>query len=119
MIKLNGGSEFDPKSKILALRIRHSKICYSVFPNIQNLDTANDTPMHNLLVDWWTNRNMPIEVLQARIVLIFKKGDPSLCDNYRPISLISVGYKVFATVLLERLRAAGAEERLWKTQFGF
>ena len=31
----------------------------------------------------------------------------------------SMGYKLFALVLLERLRNAGAEQRLWATQFGF
>ena len=36
-----------------------------------------------------------------------------------PISLLSIGYKLFATVLLQRLLAAGAESRVWHTQFGF
>ena len=51
--------------------------------------------------------------------MIFKKGDPSDCDNYRPISLLCIGYKMFASILLTRLREAGAEKRLWHTQFGF
>ena len=49
----------------------------------------------------------------------FKKGDLGDCSNYRPISLICVGYKIFANILLDRLKKAGAEERIWKTQFGF
>ena len=40
-------------------------------------------------------------------------------DNYRPISLVCVAYKLFATLLLKRLQAAGAEERLTRSQFGF
>ena len=49
----------------------------------------------------------------------FKKGSPAECGNYRPISLISIGYKLFATTLLQRLRDAGAEQRVWRTQFDF
>lgn len=41
------------------------------------------------------------------------------CDNYRPISLVCVAYKLFATLLLARLKSAGAEGRLAQTQFGF
>jgi hypothetical protein len=51
--------------------------------------------------------------------MIFKKGDPSSCDNYRPISLLQIGYKLFAIILLQRLRDAGAQEQIWPTQFGF
>ena len=50
---------------------------------------------------------------------IFKKGDTDLCENYRPITVVSVGYKLFAMILLKRLHIAGAEERIWPTQFAF
>ena len=48
-----------------------------------------------------------------------KKGDPAQCENYRPISLSIFGYRLFATVLLQRLKDAGAEGRIWPTPFGF
>ena len=42
-----------------------------------------------------------------------------MLQNYRPISLLQVGYKIFAAVILQRLKIAGAERRIWPTQFGF
>ena len=50
---------------------------------------------------------------------VLKKGDTSLPDNYRPISLVTVGYKIFASLLLNRLRDDGAQKKIWTTQFGF
>ena len=67
----------------------------------------------------WKGRKVPQAWHEARVTSIFKKGDPSSCDNYRPISLLNIAYKMFAAILLNRLRDAGADERLWRTQFGF
>jgi hypothetical protein len=55
----------------------------------------------------------------AAVRMIFKKGDPSFCDNYRPICILTVASKAFAAMLKNRLVGAGALEHLWKSQFGF
>ena len=52
-------------------------------------------------------------------MVIFEKGDAALCENYRPITVVSAGYELFAMMLLKRLQFAGAEERIWPTQFAF
>ena len=67
----------------------------------------------------WDSKDLPNDWQTARVQSIFKKGDPSDCNNYRPISLLCIGYKLLATILLSRLKAAGAEARIWSTQFGF
>ena len=64
-------------------------------------------------------RCVPEDWHRSRVAMLFKKGDPADCNNYRPISLLQVGYKLFAMVLLDRLRDAGAEQRIWPTQCGF
>ena len=49
----------------------------------------------------------------------FLKNRTLSCENYRPISLISAGYKFFVLALLNRLKDAGTESRLSSTQSGF
>ena len=51
--------------------------------------------------------------------MVFKKGDPAECDNYRPISILSIAYKIFAAMLKNRLLEARVQDALWSTQFGF
>ena len=53
----------------------------------------------------WRNREFPAEWHLSRVVALFKKSDMGECNNYRPISLLSAGYKLFAVVILGRLRA--------------
>jgi len=64
-------------------------------------------------------RQVPREWLEARVTLIFKKGDPASCDNYRPICMTTVAYKIYTTMLKQRLLKAGVEDRIWHSQFGF
>ena len=67
----------------------------------------------------WREKALPAAWKISRVKLIFKKGDPSHCENYRPISLLCIGYKLLAMLLLECLKKAGAEDRLWQSQCGF
>ena len=67
----------------------------------------------------WRLQRTPEAWHTARVTAIFKKGNPAACENYRPISLLSIGYKIFAFILLRRLKSVGAENRIWPTQFGF
>lgn len=55
----------------------------------------------------------------AIISTIYKKWAVDQCENYRPISLLNLGYKIFASLVQRRLVQAGAEDRLSSSQFGF
>ena len=66
----------------------------------------------------WEEGSVPSEWKDALIVPIPKKGDLSLCDNWRGISLLDVGGKLFAKTILCRLQAV-AEEVLLDSQCGF
>ena len=67
----------------------------------------------------WNLKAIPASWHNAQITCLHKKGRTDDCQNYRPISLLIVGYKVFAALLHRRLVQAGAEEKLSKNQFGF
>ena len=64
----------------------------------KELDATNRNELLNMLNEWWVNENMPPEVCRARVVMIFKKGDSSKMDNYRPISLLNATYSIFSAV---------------------
>ncbi len=54
-----------------------------------------------------------------RVALIFKKGDPAACSNYMPICLTMVAYRIYASLMKQRLLDGGLDARLWPSQFGF
>ena len=56
----------------------------------------------------------------AKIIPIFKAGDPSFFVNYRPISLLSNFSKFFEKVIYNRLvEFAEKYDILYRCQFGF
>ena len=65
----------------------------------------------------WQDGCVPQEWKDALIVPI-KKGDLSLCDNWRGISLLDVGGKMFAKIIQQRLQTV-VEEVLPDSQCGF
>ena len=44
----------------------------------------------------WHQHEVPKEWHKSIVTVLFKKGDISDCENYRPISLQCVIYKIFA-----------------------
>jgi hypothetical protein len=74
--------------------------------------------MTDFLSECWQRKEVHSEWHLATVVAIHKKGPVDLCENYRPISLLNIWYKVFAALVHKRLVTSGAEDRLSKTQFG-
>jgi len=54
----------------------------------------------------------------ANIAALFKGGDSSDPDRYRPIALLITAYKIYTRMIHQRL-TVGLEERLRETQYGF
>ena len=66
----------------------------------------------------WSSESIPSDWLNHLIVPLHKKGSRSECDNYRGIALLSIPGKVFARVLLNRIKPR-AEALLRENQSGF
>ncbi|XP_049304006.1 uncharacterized protein LOC125776321 [Bactrocera dorsalis] len=60
--------------------------------------------MHQLLCRIWSDESMPNDWNLSVLCPIHKKGDPTICANYRGISLLNIAYKVLSSVLCERLK---------------
>lgn len=74
--------------------------------------------LHRLFTLIWTTESIPDDLRDALIVTIFKKGDKTVCGNYRGISLLSIAGKILARILSQRLSHA-AEDILPESQCGF
>ena len=65
--------------------------------------------LHELLCLCWKEGSVPQDIRDAKIATLYKnKGDRSDCNSYRGISLLSIVGKVFARVILARLKVLAA-----------
>lgn len=74
--------------------------------------------MHRLICVVWEKERVPADWQKAVVLPMHKKGDTSVCGNYRGISLIDVTCKVFTAVLLNRFRSE-RDPRIRPQQAGF
>ena len=71
------------------------------------------------IAEMWEKKVAPDAWMAIDIVPIFKhKGDVSICDNYRPISIIDMSSKVFGNLLKTRVEAV-VQGKLLEAQAGF
>ena len=62
----------------------------------------------------------PDKLKIAKVIPIFKKGDQTSVNNYRPISILSIINKIFEKILYSRLiKFVDKSNILYKYQFGF
>ena len=74
--------------------------------------------IHRVINKIWESEDIPEDWLRAIVVPLFKKGDKSICDNWRGISLLSVVGKVFTHIILRRLVAV-VDPKISECQAGF
>ena len=54
-----------------------------------------------LVNKYWKERSIPEEWGQARVKSLFKKGKRDDCSNYRGISLLNSGYKIYGKITIQ------------------
>ena len=74
------------------------------FELLNSAGPAVKSRLMELLTQIWNSDFFPTGFKNANIIAIFKKGDRMSCGNYRRISLFYIAGKVFARILLDRLR---------------
>ena len=64
--------------------------------------------------------DFPDNLKLAKVVPLFKKGNPHLLDNYRPISLLSTLSKIFEKVVFQQVYSYFTDNKLfYENQYGF
>ena len=67
---------------------------------------------------WWETETSPEELYYARVATIYKKGETSRAENYRPISLLGGFYKIYMMLIRKRIQTE-VEDIVSKAQYGF
>ncbi|KAE9413357.1 hypothetical protein Angca_006214, partial [Angiostrongylus cantonensis] len=71
--------------------------------HLKNLPPALVSTLARLFRRYLSECKVPTQLKTSKTVLLFKKGDLHDIGNYRPICLLSVVYKLFTRVILNRI----------------
>ncbi|KAE9421712.1 hypothetical protein Angca_003103, partial [Angiostrongylus cantonensis] len=71
--------------------------------HLKNLPPVPVSTLAWLFTFYLPECNVPTKWKNSKTVLLFKKGDLHDIGNYRPICLLSVVYKLFTLVILNRI----------------
>lgn len=123
---VNSDSEITPNLMREEIEAAINRIKSGKAPGVNNIKademraagTMGLEMLYELFDKVWEKEEMPKDWSRAVIVPIFKKKDKTVCDNYRGISLLCHAEKVFASVILQRIRKK-TEEILTESQAGF
>ena len=74
--------------------------------------------LHSLLKKVWIAKEIPQNCNLGLLVELTKKGDLTLCKNWRGIMLLTCASKILCRIILERMKDA-LDERLLDNKAGF
>ncbi|XP_073831890.1 uncharacterized protein [Musca autumnalis] len=86
--------------------------CFKVNPE------ATATILHNLFEHVWETEDIPTQWKESIIIKLPKKGNLSLCDNWRGISITPTVTKFYNKIILDRI-AEPLNKLISPTQAGF
>ena len=79
--------------------------------HLKNLPPVLINTLARLFSRYLSECKVPNQWKTSKTMLLFKKGDPHDIGNYRPICLLSVVYKLFTRVILNRIDKTLDEEQ--------
>ncbi|VDP30211.1 unnamed protein product [Heligmosomoides polygyrus] len=71
--------------------------------HLKNLPPTLINTLARLFTRYLSECKVPSQWKTSKTVLLYKKGDVHVIGNYRPIGLLSVIYKLFTRVILNRI----------------
>ena len=71
---------------------------------LQSSSDAFMEAMANMFSDILSTATTPAAWKHSRVRVLFKKGDAKMPENYRPITLLPILYKLFSRLILSRVR---------------
>jgi len=74
--------------------------------------------IYKLICNIWNTETLQAQWNEEIICPIYKKGDRLNCNNYRPIMLLNITYKLYA-ILLNKQLSEIIENKLGDFQMGF
>ena len=77
-------------------------------------------PLAELVNQSFLEGTFPLKLRMAKVISLYKKGDPILPSNYRPISLLPIFSKVYEKLMHKRLYSFLKDHKIiYPLQFGF
>jgi hypothetical protein len=73
---------------------------------------------HNMILEACNKGKLPEGLTCGDIIVLYKKGDAREVRNYRPITLLQVAYKIFAKMMVARMKTV-VNTFVSKQQLGF
>ena len=87
---------------------------------LKSISTAITPAVTVIINQSLTTGIFPDRLKIAKVIPLFKKGDPHTMDNYRPISLLPAISKIFEkTVFLQVYNYFNSNDLFYKSQYGF
>ena len=67
------------------------------------LDSHNRATLLDTINECWNNEALHKTMNEANLAIVYKKGKPELPQNYRPIALLNIAYKLLAILFSREL----------------
>lgn len=91
--------QYSPRNKSPGL----DGIPFELYQHIMAESAETEALFLQVLREAWSG-SFPPSWQQTRMVLLFKKGDPQLLKNWRPLSLINTDAKIFTKLITNRIK---------------
>ena len=75
-------------------------------------------PLSHIFQNSMSQSVIPTQWKLANVTAIFKKGEPNLCKNYRPISLTCVASRICESIIADKIKEH-IEDKIYSGQHGF